>query len=91
MYWEYRVNICKLLKISLQESLGPILAIILIIFFSGSGTEYQLPSLPHDVIIGGPFYDLLLVKLLPDLITGIHNTAICQKNRIQSKRTCSKF
>jgi hypothetical protein len=38
IYWEYRVSICMLLKISLQESLGPALVIILMIFFCSKNT-----------------------------------------------------
>ena len=33
----------------------------------------------------------LLAKLLSDLVTGIQNTAFCQKNGIQFKRTHTGF
>lgn len=44
---------------------------------------------PCDSILGTPLH--LLVKLLQDLVIGIHNTAICQKKGIQSDRTHNKF
>jgi hypothetical protein len=39
IYWEYRVSICMLLKVSLQESLGPALVIILLNFFCSMNTS----------------------------------------------------
>jgi hypothetical protein len=52
---------------------------------------YFIPrtSCSEIILIWGPLS--LLSKLLPDLITGIQNTAFCQENGIQSERTRDKF
>jgi len=50
MYWEYNVIISILLKTSLQESLGLVLVIILIIFFWSINTLLAREGLPQKII-----------------------------------------
>jgi hypothetical protein len=49
-YWEYNVIISMFLKTSLQESLGLVFVIILIIFFCSKNTLLAWKELPQKII-----------------------------------------
>jgi len=49
IYWEYSVIICMFLKISLQESLGLVFVIILMIFFWSKITFLAHEELPQKI------------------------------------------
>jgi len=50
-----------------------------------------MTGLGHTVTPESGAHQQLLAKLFPDLITGIQNTAFCQTNGIQFKRTDNGF